>query len=129
MKIVRVDMLECLRDILGDECLFARNTTYSIVSGSCDSDTWNARIASYYKNYPTVTAFINSVSEYGDSAQPLGVQVSKKLMEMIEAYSRDVMDTFDSAGGKYLISTHLYMYFKFSMAATIPEVKGAKLIC
>lgn len=129
MQLVRVDTLECLRELLGDDCLCARNTTYSVVSGSCESTVWQARMASYYRKYPKVTIFINKIFEYGDISKPLGEQVSQSLMEMIQDYSKELLQKFDDAGGKFLVSTHCYLYFKFAESATVPEVEGVKLIC
>lgn len=129
IKIVRLDALECLRPVLGDDCLKARNTVYSIVSGSGDIQSYRERLANCYKQYPKVTSFINSVYEYGYSDKPLDSQVSVRLMEIVNEYLREMMQLFDNAGGKYLVSTHLYIYFKFSNVATLPVTEGVKVIC
>lgn len=128
-KIVRIDALECLRPVLGDECLDSRGTVYTIVSGTGDIHAYRQRLSECYKKFPKVTTFVNDVYEYGESDKPLDTQVSERLMEIVNAYLREMIQKFDNAGGKYLVSTHLYTYFKFAPIAVLPDISGVKVIC
>lgn len=126
--ILRIDTLEALREDWGDNALIARNTTYSIVSGNCDDDILNKRLASYYRKYEKVTEWVNNLYEVGTSTEPLAVQVTERVKGIISAYQDYVKELMSNCGGKYLVSTHCYMYYSFNNGLTIPELKGTKVI-
>lgn len=127
--IYKVDTLQCLRKQLGELCTRNRDAMYSIISGAGDEAIYRARLATFYKTYPDFTKLVNFVYEHGDSAIPLTEQVPKYMKSLIDLYSKHVSETLYGAGGKYLITTHLYMYFKFVKGATMPELEGATIIC
>ena len=129
MKIVRVDALECLRDVLGETLVSSRSSLYKLISGNCGVEDYRELLAEYYKKYPEVTNFINEVYDYGNNDIPIDKQVASRLLDLVNNNCRDVITSLTSLGGKYLITTHLYMYFKFAEVADTPDLKGVKVIC
>lgn len=127
--LVRVDLMEALREEWGDSPLHARNTTYSIVSGNCDNDILQQRLASYYRKYAKVMSYINSVCESGSLEEPVIEQVIEDVHRLIGIYSKTVISAMEESHGKFLVTTHLYSYYAFTNRNNIPDLEGVKLIC
>jgi len=127
--LVRVDLMEALREVLGDSALHARSTTYSLVSGNCDDETLQRRMASYYRKYAKVMSYVNDVYDKGSIEQPLITQVLDDLRDRISKYTERVSSVMDDSHGKYLVTTHLYSYYAFVNKDNIPELRGLKFIC
>lgn len=127
--LVRVDLMETLREVLGDSALHARSTTYSIVSGNCDDELLQQRMASYYRKYAKVTRYVNDVYDKGSVEQPLIQQVLEDLRSRVSKYTETVSALMDESHGKYLVTTHLYSYYAFTNRVNIPELRGLKFIC
>lgn len=127
--LVRVDLLEALRNVWGDSALHARSTTYSLVSGNCDDEVLRQRFASYYRKYSKVMGYINTVYEQGSVGIPLLEQVLADVKTLISAYTEQVSNVMENAHGKYLVTTHLYAYYAFIEKSKIPNLEGLKLIC
>lgn len=127
--IMRADLLEGLREDLGDNALRARNTTYSIISGNCDDETLNTRFASYYRKYSKVTEYVNRLYEAGSTGIPLVEQLREALSNTVKSYTDFVRESAEQCGGKYLVTTHCYMYYAFAKSSKLPEINGVKIIC
>jgi hypothetical protein len=129
IHIVRVDLLECLRDVLGDNCFIYRDNLYKLLAGSCTKEEHVELFASYYRTYKGVTTYVNNLFYYGETDVPIIVRTLEPLRDKINEY-RDVMiKLLTDSGGKYLLHTHDYLYYGFRCTNNIPDVKGLKVIC
>lgn len=127
--IVRADLLESLRPLWGDSAVHARNTTYSIVSGNCDEQLLNERLSSYYRKYSKVTEYINGIYSKGSKHLPLWEQVLNAVRSEIEDYTALVNKAMDYCSAKYLVTTHLYVYYALIPTMQVPDLGGIKVIC
>ena len=122
-------MLECLREVLGDECFICRDLLYTIVSGTDSQYDVNSVFASFYRKYPNMTGYVNDRYFYGDNAIPILERCVLPLRERINDYREKMMQILHNAGGKYLVQTHDYLYYAFVVKSAIPDVKGVTVIC
>lgn len=125
--ILRVDTLECLRGIFGDSCFIYRDSLYNLLSGN--STDINRVFASYYRRYVGLTNYVNNEFSFGDDESPLLNRVIESLRDKIDSYRNDVFELLNNRGGKYLVTTHDYIYFAFKDTAKLPEIKGVFIIC
>lgn len=126
--IVRIDLMECLRPILGSDCLYARKRLYDFVSGNSDDATRRKLLAHYYRKHKDITLYINELCLYGDDEVDLLDAVQANLKQEIDEYTRKVAATLDTMGYKYLTTTHNYLYYASKQEINVPLV-GAKVIC
>ena len=130
MRVVRVDLLECLREVLGDNCFVYRDLLYKLVSGSCTSKEEHLDLfQSYYRRYAGITAYVNDLYYYGESEIPIVPRVLQEVREKINFYKNYVTNEFLTSGGKFLVDTHDYLYFAFKGTTVVPNVKGISIIC
>lgn len=127
--IVRVDLLECLRPIWGNDCQIYRCLLYKLVSGSCSEDVHRKLFASFYRKYKSITLYVNNLYNYGEKDIPIILRTITPIRELINNYRQEVMDVCSSCGGKYLTATHDYIYYAFVPGASLPNIKGVKVIC
>lgn len=129
LRVVRVDLLECLRESFGDNCFIYRDLLYKLVSGSCNKDEHMELFASFYRRYENVTAFINDLYYFGNTEVPIIPRTLQKVREMIDSNRTEMLSLFENAGAKYLVETHDYIYYAFKGNNVVPDVKGVKIIC
>ncbi|MCM1219035.1 MAG: hypothetical protein NC548_31520 [Lachnospiraceae bacterium] len=128
--IVRVDLLECLRDILGENCMMYRDMCYKLVSGSCTTQQEHIEIfSSAYRRFSRFTKYVNDVYYYGESDIPIIPRVLNPVREIIEKYRDTVMNILVQSGGKFLTNTHDYLYFAYKGTTAPPVMKGLTVIC
>lgn len=127
--IVRIDLLECLRPIWGDDCQIYRCLLYKLVSGSCSEEEHKMLFASFYRRYKYITKYVNNLYNYGEKEIPIIRRALNPIRERITEYRESMLEEFNNAGGKYLVSTHDYVYFAFVPGVEIPDIKGVKIIC
>ena len=129
MRVVRVDLLECLREVLGDNCFIYRDMLYKLISGSCSKEEHLDLFQSYYRRYEGVTAYVNELFYYGESEIPIVPRVLQDVREKINSHKVEVTNRLTSSGGKFLVNTHDYLYFAFKGNTIVPDVKGVYVIC
>lgn len=127
--IVKVDCLNCLRDILGDDCFICRELLYTILAGQHPDFDVNDVFASYYRKYKKVTEYVNEKYYYGDESLPILERSILPLREKVNTYRDEMFQLLNNSGGKYLVQTHDYIYFAFIENAKLPDIKGAEVIC
>ena len=127
--IVKIDCLNCLRELLGNDCFICRELLYTILAGEHPLYNVNDVFASYYRKYANVTAYVNDMYYYGDDSIPILERCILPLRDKVNTYKDDLFQLLNDSGGKYLISTHDYLYFAFLPNAKLPEIKGAEIIC
>lgn len=130
--IVRVDLLHSLKDLWGTKWLGARNMTYELISGNRDDKACARLLASYYRKYADVAEHINNLDSFmGDSDLPLSQLVLNEAVTAVKSYELESTTYLSNHGGKYLVSTHAYLYFAFrhDPSDILDKLEGAVLIC
>lgn len=127
--ILRVDCLECLRERFGDDCFICRDLLYTILAGEHHLYDAQAVFASYYRKYKPITEYVNEVYYYGDSSVPILERAVLPLRDTVDTYKQEVMSQLSNAGGKFLVQSHDFVYYAFAKSASIPDMKGVKVIC
>ncbi len=126
--IIKVDLLESLRPLLGDNCLYARGRLYDFLSGNIGDDTRHQLVAHYYRVHKTVTVYVNELVTYGETTDSLMDDVHRQLMQRVNEYKDEAVDTLSSMGCKYLTQTHYFLYYASNSKREIP-LRGVELIC
>lgn len=130
MSIAKIDLLECLRGVLGDNCMLYRDMYYKLVSGSCSTQAEHIEIfASAYRRFRQFTEYVNNIYYYGETNIPIIPRVLNPIRDIIDDYKSSVMTTMSAVGGKFLMNTHDYLYYSFKNNCEIPEMKGLLIIC
>lgn len=129
LRIVRVDLLECLRECFGDNCFIYRDLLYKLVAGSCSKAEHIELFASFYRRYENITAFVNDLYYFGETEIPIIPRTLQKVRDMIIEYRSTITPLFENAGAKYLVETHDYIYYAFKGNNVVPDVKGVTVIC
>lgn len=129
LRVVRVDLLECLREELGDNCFIYRDMLYKLLSGSCSKVEHLELFQSYYRRYTGIMQFVNELYYYGESEIPIVPRVLQRVRDMINSYREDMMVLMQSSGGKFLVQTHDYLYFAYKGNTMVPDIKGVTVIC
>lgn len=127
--IVRVDLLRCLDTVWGTDCQIYRKLLYKIVSGSCTEEEHRQLFASYYRKYNKITNYVNNQYHYGETNVDIIVRTIGPIRELINEHWIKVSTELSNAGGKFLCTTHDYIYFVFKPGVTIPDMNGVKIIC
>ena len=130
--IVRVDLLYSLQDLWGSKWLSARNMTYELISGNRDDNACARLLASYYRKYAEVAEHINNLDAFvGDAEASLSQLVLEEAVKTVKNYELESSLYLSNRGGKYLVSTHAYLYFAFrsNPSAILDNLEGAVLIC
>ncbi len=130
MRILRVDLLECLREDFGDNCMLYRDMLYKLVSGSCKTQSEHIEIfASAYRRFHQFALFVNQIYYYGETNIPIVPRVLNPVRDTINVHCDKVTEELTLAGGKFLTHTHDYLYYGFKGDTSLPELKGAQVIC
>ena len=124
--IMRVDLMETLRETLGDECFLNRDMLYKLLSGNGNTEKL---LLSHYRKYSSFRRIINESFYYIDDELPVGDRVLKSLRDKVTSWEGIVMKDLYNAGGKYLVTTHWKTYFCFPVGVSINMLKGSILIC
>ena len=124
--IIKLDTLSILEEVLGESAFIYRELVYSVIAGTSQV---NDLIASFYRRYPTFRTFVNEIFNYGNDAIPITDRVVTELRKRVFDYHNKMYSYLDNVGGKYLISTHEFMYFAFSSVPDITHIKGATIVC
>ena len=124
--ILRVDLLEVLRPIIGDNCYIYRDYLYNVVAGKGDVMLMFSHM---YRRHKALLMYVNDMATYGDNLVPLVDRCLEPLRDKVNSYHDEVNQRLTDVGAKYLVTTHCYEYFCFRDEASIPEVKGGTIIC
>lgn len=130
IRILKIDLLESIRSCVGTNCMLYRDLLYKLVAGSCDSMEEHLLLfESSYRRYSVFTGYVNELFYYGESSIPLVARVLNELRDKIDKQKDSVTELALSAGGKYLLHTHDYLYFGYKGNVTIPSIDGSSVIC
>lgn len=127
--IVKVDILDILRDYWGETILMSRDKVYRLVSGSISDEGYRKLLCSYYMKYSGFCNYVTDKYIFGDKNIPLIRRIVEPARDIISLHKTEVCSELKASGGKYLMETHDYIYYAFSASSSIPEVRGMTVIC
>lgn len=125
--IYRIDMLEAVRTILGNEALFYRDQVYKLISGHVSD--YGKCMQSFYNKFPAFREFVNSEYYYGERSIPITTRIKSGLHASINDRVQEINSICQASGGKYLVYTHCYLYFAFNLVCKVPACEGGIVIC
>ena len=126
--IYKFDLLEALRDLLGDTACLYRNFLYTLVAGKVDETYSDTALQIGYRIFSTVRQHVNYLSIYGDNFVPLNKQFHNSCLKLVDIYRNQLKDKYCVTGVKLLPETHLYFYITTTFELTITE-RGVTKIC
>jgi hypothetical protein len=106
----------------------SRDKVYKLVSGNITDEEYRKLICSYYSKYASFANFIDDKYIFGDKSVPLIARITEPVRKMIDDYTNEVKSSLNSAGGKYLMESHDYIYYSFKHKE-YPKLKGMDIIC
>ena len=127
--IVRVDILDKLRDRLDESCFICRDLLYALFSGAKSYYDYADILMSYYKKFPAFRKLVNDVYFYGDDTIPLVDRVLMPLRKELNTYQQEISEYLHKKGGKYLTTSRDYLYYAFPSCWDVPKVERAVYIC
>ena len=128
-NLVRVDMLECLRNIWGDSILLNRENIYRLVSGDADDATYIKTLSRYYLSHAAFANYVSSIMLYGNRNEPFITRFTQETRKYLDSYVNKVdSEVFKYGGSKFLLHDHEYRYYAVVPACTLESVKGVKFI-
>lgn len=125
--ILRIDVLESLRDLLGDNCLYYRDHLYKLVSGNVPD--FNKMLNSYYSKFPHFREYMNEEFYFGDTSRPISDRTLEHMNSLILQFETKVRSLCELAGGKYLVYTHYFLYYAYASKELVPQIDGGFVIC
>lgn len=123
--LVRIDMLECLRDIWGASILTGRSNVYKLVSGDTDDKTYRKLLCSYYKTHTAFANYVDRIMIFGRRDIPF----IKRFTDETRAYLDTYGDTVDSVvrtynGSKLLLEDNEYRYYAVAPTCDLSTLRG-----
>lgn len=127
--IIRVDLLDCLHSIFSPVCFLYRDLLYKIVSCSgLTHEEYQNLFASFYRRHYCVCLFVNEFYFFAPNPEvPLIDLVSTELLNKVGDYRKKILNEFDQLGAKFLVETHLYIYFAVKDFAPFENIPGVVL--
>ena len=83
--LVKIDLLEGLKEVWGESILIARDNIYKIVSGDVDDDTYHKLVCTYYRTHSSFANFIDYCYMSRSEEEPF----IKKFVEETRAVIRN----------------------------------------
>ena len=127
--VIKVDTLKCLTPLIGDEVFNERDSLFDIVSGETEEGIYNELVSSFYNKYKGFMSYVNDRYFYGDDMVPIIERSVLPLRQKVDEYSKELSTKLSNMGGKFLISTHDYLYYMFRTKPDITDFEGVTLIC
>lgn len=124
--IVRVDCLRCLDNVFDNAAFIYRDIIYNIIAGK--GDTCDA-VSSCYRRFKEFREYVNNCYFFGDDSVPIVDRLVDPMRESVNDYMSQCKQMLSAMGGKYLITTHSYVYFAFNNKPNIDNIKGAITVC
>lgn len=127
--ICRIDTLESLKDIWGENILMSRELTYSLVSGNCSDEQYHKILQSYYVKFASFTNYVNYTFLFGDTNIPAIKRLIDPIRKIIDDYTEELLEEIKNTGGKFLMRTHDYIYCAYSIKNEPSFDKEVVYIC
>lgn len=127
--LVRIDMLECLRDIWGYSILLSRDNIYRLISGDTDDDTYRRMLCSYYKTHAAFANYVDMIHVFGRRDIPFIARFVEDTRRILNEYGIKVSSVVNTyAGSKFLLETEEYRYYAIAPICDLTSLKGVTYI-
>lgn len=127
--LVRIDMLECLRDVWGTSILVGRDNIYKLVSGDTDDETYRSLLCSYYRTHAAFANYIDYISMFGRQDVPFIKRFVDETRRLLREYSALVDATVSTyAGTKFLLETEEYRWYAVTPVCDLSALKGVTYV-
>lgn len=127
--IIKVDLLECLRELIGNSCFINRELLYSVVSGSDRRFNSRKALASMYRRCRGMTRYVNDAYFYDDVDEDFVTGVVRPLRDTLTEYTAKVRGIMLDHGFRPLLVEEDFIYFAAPSGTTIPKIEGIEVIC
>lgn len=128
-NLVKIDVLECLKNIWGSSILMNRDNIYKLVSGDTDDVTYRKILSSYYKTHAAFSNYVDFIVMFGrrdvDFVEKFNQSVREYLNDYIEKIDKEV---FTYGGSKFLLYDHEYRYYAVVPICTLENLEGVEFV-
>lgn len=115
--IVKVDIVDCLREMWGNGMLIGRNYVYQLVSGDgVDDNQYRDILTSCYTRFAAFANYCDECYYFGNQTLPLHERFLQPAQERIQK-EREIVSSY----GRFLAEDHGYIYLAFPAGSDIPE--------
>lgn len=128
--LVKIDLLECLREVWGESILIGRDNIYKIVSGDVDDKTYLQLICTYYKTHASFANFMDYCYMSCPETTPLLQKFAEETRAVLRNYRMVVHDLVMNkyCGSKYLLEDREYLYCAVMPICDLSKLKGVEYI-
>lgn len=127
--LVRIDMLECLRDVWGYSILLARDNVYKLVSGDTSDDEYRGLISSYYRTHAAFANYVDMVTMFERQDVPFITRFVTNVRGVLRTYGNKVDSVVGAyVGSKLLLEDNEYRYYAVEPICDLSSLKGVVYI-
>lgn len=126
--IFRFDLLEALREHLGDSAMVYRDFLYNMISGAKGRNNSYIYSSVLYSHFPSCRPWLHELVEFGDLEKSVSDRVITSMVECINKYEKALRKKYDMLYVKILTTTHCYLYISPRIDFA-PEERGVVQIC
>lgn len=125
---IKIDTLDILCDIWGENILMSRDKVYTLLSGNTTDERYRAILMSYYRKYAAFCNYVTDKYIFGDSKVPLIRRIVEPARCMVNEHAEQVKGVMKFDGCTYLMQSHDYLYYLLPNDSR-PKIRGAIFIC
>lgn len=127
--LVKIDMLECMRDVWGYSILLARDNIYRLVSGDTDDESFRKIIASYYRTHAAFANYIDMLAMFESQDIPFIMRFVTNVRAQLDTYGAVVDGVINTyTGSKLLLENEEYRYYAVEPVCDLSRLKGVVYI-
>lgn len=128
-KLLRIDLLEGLCDVWGENILMNRENIYLLVSGDTDDDRYRRLISKYYITHAAFANFVDLRVAFGRSSKPLYLRITDDTRVVLNEYKAHLKEELDKrTTAKYLLEDHEYLYVSVYDNCDVSDIRGVTVI-
>jgi len=125
--LLKIDMLDSLKELWGPNVMMARDILYKIVSGCVEEQEYLELLTSYYKRFSAFANYVDYQYMFGEEDTPLLVKIIKPIREKVCAYQLKMEEQILKKGGKVVGVSHDYIYAEF-WSKKVPCLDGSIIV-
>lgn len=127
--LVKIDKLECLKELWGAGVLIGRDNVYKLVSGDTDDDTYRQLMVSYYKTHASFANYVDSIVMFGSQSKPVITRFVESVRRELNRYQQEIDSHIRQYhGSKFLLEDNEYLYYAVLPICDLSALKGVERI-
>ena len=128
-NLVKIDVLECLKNIWGSSILMNRDNIYKLVSGDTDDVTYRKILSSYYKTHAAFSNYVDLIVMFGRRDVNFVERFNHSVREYLNSYIEEIeKEIFTYGGSKFLLYDHEYRYYAVVPSCTLENLEGVEFV-